>query len=162
MTVSVGELFPLSTFAATKRKEEEKSIFTSSVSSNSPGNSVALFTVQGEGIHLFDVSTRFYCSVVNHLTSSQAETIHPVFSISLGPSTSYACSAAARIIGDVASIFVAIKSSPNVSPDLAGRVIWSWRYRLSEGMEIGNRTETKVRFLKSYQRNHLPFLAIAP
>ncbi|KIK64736.1 hypothetical protein GYMLUDRAFT_240697 [Collybiopsis luxurians FD-317 M1] len=129
MEASVGEPFVLSSYGTTKKAS--KSLKDNSISSSvfashhgAGGNSEGYVTVaaQGDGVHVLDLST-----------------LHPIISHTLGPTTSFSCSAVTRSelqgADHICTTYATIASSSDISEDEYDRTVWMWRENLSSSIK---------------------------
>ncbi|KAL4267389.1 Nucleolar protein 11 [Pleurotus pulmonarius] len=86
---------------------------TSYAGSSGSSDGLATVTAQGDGIHIFDLSTS-----------------NPVASQTLGPSTFFASPAVTQVVSEESkkncTIYAAIQTSSDLSQDSSGRCIWIW------------------------------------
>ncbi|KDQ64213.1 hypothetical protein JAAARDRAFT_219567 [Jaapia argillacea MUCL 33604] len=88
-------------------------VFASHHPSPNSGDGWVTTTVQGEGVHVLDLTT-----------------LHPAASYSLGPHTFFTCPAVSRSslegTTNLLTTYAVIESAPEVSQNESGRTIWKW------------------------------------
>ncbi|KZV76037.1 hypothetical protein PENSPDRAFT_646585 [Peniophora sp. CONT] len=117
MSASVNEPFLLSSFELPKKASKSKRSSASSIYVSHDGSvkeGSATVAVHGDGVHVLDVSE-----------------LHISNSYSLGPSTTFACSAVSRVVEEhgvsVRKTYAVIASSSEVKKEAENRTIWLWR-----------------------------------
>ncbi|KAI0322531.1 hypothetical protein OF83DRAFT_1093764 [Amylostereum chailletii] len=121
MSAAIHDPFLLGTYdvsakfatAATDKHGRNPALFLTHHPASAGQEGYATVAVPGDGVHILDVSDV-------HLASSYA----------LGPSTSFACPAVARIAVEegvsVRKTYVAVSAAPEVKKENAGREVWVW------------------------------------
>ncbi|KAF9644503.1 hypothetical protein BDM02DRAFT_3190540 [Thelephora ganbajun] len=141
MTSSVNDPFLLASYSISRRLLNPKSsknpdanpssnIHITYTDSKSDGYATA--TVQGDGIHLLDISS-----------------LHPVLSHTLGPSTTFTCPAVSNILDidgkKYCDIYIAVTDAPDVPAEDAGCVVWKLRTLFEGGLGSGSFEKMSVK-----------------
>ena len=137
MVAAIGEPFLLSHYDS-HRKDSSTSprqavYVTHERSSGSKAkDGCVTITVQGDGVHIFDVTSFQFLRMHKYkpLNSTQLSHLHVAGSYTLGPSTTYAGPSVSRIITEngarLRRIYAVIEESPGVRNEHHGRTIWMW------------------------------------
>ncbi|KZT05551.1 uncharacterized protein LAESUDRAFT_655546 [Laetiporus sulphureus 93-53] len=93
--------------------------------SNEKDDGLVTVAVQGDGVHVLDLST-----------------LHPAISHTLGPSVTFSCPPATRTTRKdgitYCTTFAVIDSSPETLPEDRGRNVWAWEEQITGGVMSGD------------------------
>ncbi|KDQ08863.1 hypothetical protein BOTBODRAFT_191478 [Botryobasidium botryosum FD-172 SS1] len=140
---SISEPFALASYSISARSTPSDSLSSVSVShTSSTEDGYATLTVQGDGVHIMNLST-----------------LNPVLSHTLGPSTTFSCPAVTSVSQDKKSgkevliTYAVVEAAPEVKEDEAGRTAWIWRETSSSNLSQKKRSITLP---ERVQALHLP------
>ncbi|EPS98734.1 hypothetical protein FOMPIDRAFT_1164819 [Fomitopsis schrenkii] len=111
-------------------------------STSDKANSFVSLAVQGDGVHVLDLST-----------------LHPATSHTLGPNTRFACPPASRTSKrngvQTCTTYGVIDSSPDIEEDHRGRAVWWWEESLSGGVMTADAQRKRQSALVSHRITHI-------
>ncbi|OCH94292.1 hypothetical protein OBBRIDRAFT_770017 [Obba rivulosa] len=144
MSASISDPFLLSSYALPSRARQSsapstsagpsRSIFAthSHVREGDKSEGYVTVAVQGDGIHVLDVSSDHPCS------RAFLANVHTAISHTLGPSTSFQCPPVTRntLVDDVqtCTTYAAIAVAPDVPPEARSKTVWAWEDKLIGGV----------------------------